>query len=88
MNKKVLVKRIERKTGIKASEIAKVIDSMIESIAEGVKSGEEVSLMGLGTFYISERQERNGYDAVRGVKAVFPAKKRVRFRESKNLKLE
>lgn len=76
------------KTGMKSEEIHKVINGMIESIEESVQAGENVSLMGLGTFYISEIQDRNGYDPVRGIQTVFPGKKRVKFRGSKKLKLK
>lgn len=88
MNKKTLIRKIMEKTGMKSDEIHKVIDCLIESIGESVQAGEDVSLMGLGTFYISERQSRNGYDPVRGIQTVFPTKRRVKFRESKNLKLK
>ena len=60
MNKNELVESVAQKTGISKKEAGKTVNAVIESITEALKKGENVQLVGFGTFAVSERAARTG----------------------------
>lgn len=88
MNKKDLIDVIAQKSGVKKQEIARVIDAFIESTSEAVKTGEKITIMGFGSIFVSERAQRNGYNAAKHELSVFPPKKRIRFRPGKDFGID
>ena len=51
MNKKDLAKKISKKFKIPLLVSTKIVEFLLDEIAETVKSGDEVSLVGFGKFY-------------------------------------
>ena len=60
MNKKELIDSIAQKTGVKKVEAEKVLSAYEATILETLKKGERVTIVGFGTFTVSERKERKG----------------------------
>ena len=57
-NKKELAKKLAEKTLMTQKESLEIIDSLITIIIDELKSGEEVSLVGFGKFYLYEHTTR------------------------------
>ena len=60
MNKNELISSIASETGLTKTDAAKAVDAFVSSISSALKSGDEVRLVGFGTFEIRERGERTG----------------------------
>ena len=81
MNKKELIDSIAQKTGVKKVEAEKVL-----SAYETLKKGERVTIIGFGTFTVSDRKERKGRNPKTGAEMVIPAKKMPKFLVGKSFK--
>jgi len=64
----------------------KVVDTMIETIVESLKKGEEVSIAGLGIFSVKQRNARQARNPRTGATVSVPATKVPKFRAAKALK--
>ena len=60
MNKKELIDSIAQKTGVKKVDADKVLSAYEATILETLKKGERVTIVGFGTFTVSDRKERKG----------------------------
>lgn len=58
MNKKELARKISSKTLLSQKESLQVLDSIIDSVIEALESGDEVTLVGFGKFYLYEHSPR------------------------------
>ena len=57
-NKKDLAKKISKKTLLSSKESLQVIDALFESILEELESGEDISIVGFGKFYLYQHSPR------------------------------
>ena len=60
MNKSELIDAIAAKADISKAAAGKALDGMIDAVAEALKAGDTVTVVGFGTFYVGERAERSG----------------------------
>ena len=86
MNKASIVDKVHEVLGGTKSQSEKVVDTMIESIVEGLKDGEEVSIAGLGIFSTKMRPARTGRNPRTGESIQVPAMRVPKFRPAKALK--
>ena len=86
MNKKEIIIRMAKNSGITALQAAKAFSSMMEGIRTSLKKGEKVTFSGFGSFEIKERKARKGRNPRTGAEVAIPPKKRVKFNPSKGLK--
>ena len=91
MKKSDLITAVAKKTGMTKKNAAVVVDSVFDSITEALVAGDEVSVVGFGTFSVKERAEREGINpalARKGkvVKVTVPASKLPVFRAGRGLK--
>ncbi len=86
MNKSDLVNSIAAAAGIKKTEADKALDAVFDSITEALVKGDEVRLIGFGTFAVSHRPASEGRNPRTGDKLKIPAKKLPKFRPGKGLK--
>lgn len=86
MNKKEIIIRMAKDSGITALQAAKAFSSMMEGIRTSLKKGEKVTFSGFGSFEIKERKARKGRNPRTGAEVAIPPKKRVKFNPSKSLK--
>ena len=63
-----------------------VMDGFIKAVTESLKDGDNVTLVGFGTFYVGERAARNGRNPKTGAPIKIPAAKTPKFRAGKALK--
>ena len=59
---------------------------MVAAVTEALKSGDTVTLVGFGTFYVGERAERKGRNPKTGEEITIAAAKSPKFRAGKALK--
>ena len=60
MNKTQLIDVVAIKTGLKKKEAEAAVNAATEAIAEALKAGDKVQLIGFGTFEVKTRAERDG----------------------------
>jgi DNA-binding protein HU-beta len=86
MNKTQLVDAIVEKSGLKKKEAEAAVNAMTEAIAEALKAGDKVQLVGFGTFEVKERAAREGRNPRTGETIKIDASKKASFSASKVLK--
>jgi DNA-binding protein HU-beta len=86
MNKKEIINRMAKDSGITALQAAKAFSSMMQGIRGSLQRGEKVTFSGFGSFEVKERKARKGRNPRTGAEVAIPPKKRVKFNPSKNLK--
>ncbi len=86
MNKAQLIDAVAEKSDLTKAQAARAVDAVIEAITETLKQGEQVSLIGFGTFLVRERAARTGRDPRTGATINIPAAKVPAFRPGKALK--
>lgn len=88
MNKSELIKEVALKGQLSIREATNALDAMIETIAETMRKGENITLVGFGSFVVQERKARNGHNPATGGSMVIPAKRQVKFRPGSKMKLD
>ncbi len=86
MNKAKLVAVMAEKAEISKKDAEKALKAFTDVIAEELKKGEKIQLVGFGTFEISERAQRTGRNPQTGAEMVIPASKAPKFKAGKALK--
>ncbi len=86
MNKSELVKAISEKAGSTVKDAENFLQAFVSTITESMKKGDDVMLVGFGTFSVAERAERIGRNFKTGKNIQIPASKSVKFKAGKTLK--
>ena len=86
MNKSELIDAIAQSADISKAAAGKALDGMVAAVTEALKSGDTVTLVGFGTFYVGERAERKGRNPKTGEEITIAAAKSAKFRAGKALK--
>ena len=85
MNKNELIASIAAETGLTKTDSAKALDAFINSVAATLKNGDEVRLVGFGTFGVSKRAATTGRNPRTGETINIPARKVAKFKPGKAL---
>ncbi len=86
MNKGDLVAAVAGDAGISKSQAQAAVDSVLSNIEGSLAGGGRVTLVGFGTFSVSQRSERMGRNPRTGMPIRIPARKVARFTPGKALK--
>lgn len=86
MNKTDLIDIIAERVDISKVIAGRALDAIINAITESLSKGDPVTLIGFGTFDVSDRKERSGRNPQTGAVITIPANKAPRFKAGKNLK--
>ena len=86
MNKGDLIDRVSADAGISKAQADRAIDSVLGGITDSLRKGERVTLVGFGTFAVSQRRSRKGRNPQTNEMIKIPATKSVRFSSGKKLK--
>ena len=86
MNKDDLIGKVASSVGLSKTEAAKSVDAVFSNISGSLKTGNEVRLVGFGTFLVSNRAATTGRNPRTGESIQIPAKKVPKFRAGKVLK--
>ena len=85
-NKNDLVTAVANSTGLSKTDAGKAVDGVFDAITAALKSGEEVRLVGFGTFSVSSRAASEGRNPRTGQKINIPASKQPKFKAGKGLR--
>jgi DNA-binding protein HU-beta len=86
LNKNDLVSSVSNATGLSKIDAAKAVDGVIDSITESLSKGDEVRLVGFGTFSVSHRKATTGRNPRTGETIQIKATKVPKFKSGKALK--
>jgi DNA-binding protein HU-beta len=86
VNKNDLIASVADDAGISKADATKAVDAVLSSIAKSLKKGDEVRLVGFGTFSVSRRAATEGRNPRTGEKIKIPASKQPKFKAGKALK--
>ncbi|MFF0825986.1 HU family DNA-binding protein [Brevibacillus porteri] len=86
MNKTELVTRVAETTELTKKDATKAVDAILDAIADALKEGDKVSLIGFGNFEVRERAARKGRNPQTGEEIEIAASKMPAFKPGKELK--
>ncbi len=86
MNKSDLIKKIATASGLSKANSGRALDAFINSVTKSLSKGEDVVLVGFGTFTTSKRSARVGRNPQTGATINIPAAVVPKFRAGKALK--
>ena len=86
MNKNDLVATVAGSAGVSKSDAAKAVDSVFGAITGSLKRGQEVRLVGFGTFSVARRAATTGRNPRTGATIQIPASNQPKFKAGKGLK--
>lgn len=87
MNKQELVAAVAAKANASKACAAEMVDATVAAIAEALKNGENVQLIGFGTFAVVEKPAHEGINPATKQKIQIAAKKVVKFKAGSKLAL-
>ena len=83
MNKAELIDQIAVDAGVTKAQANEVLNSITDTITEALKGGDTVTLVGFGTFSVSQRAARNGRNPQTGATIKIKATKVPKFKAGK-----
>ena len=86
MNRMELVAAIAEKSELSKKDAEKALKAFTDVVAEELKKGEQIQLVGFGTFKVSERAAREGRNPQTGETMQIKASKSPKFKAGKALK--
>ena len=86
MNKNDLVASVADNAGMSKADAGKAVEAVFDSITGSLKGGDEVRLVGFGTFSVANRKASEGRNPRTGEKIQIPASKQPKFKAGKGLK--
>ncbi len=86
MNKNDLISKVAEATGLSKADATKAVDAVFASIVDALKGGDEVRLVGFGTFSVADRAATTGRNPRTGETIQIPASKQPKFKAGKALK--
>ena len=85
MNKAELVAAMAEKTELSKKDAEKALKAFTEVVAETLKKGDKIQLVGFGTFEVAERAAREGRNPQTGETMKIAASKAPKFEAGKAL---
>mgnify|MGYP002737821124 FL=1 len=86
MNKAELVAAMAEQAGLSKKDAEAALKAFTDVVAEELKKGEKIQLVGFGTFEVSERAARTGRNPQTGAEMTIAASKAPKFKAGKALK--
>lgn len=83
MNKADLIDKLSKDAGITKVQANAALDSFTETVIVSLKKGDRVTLVGFGTFSVTERAARNGRNPQTGAVIKIKARKVPKFKAGK-----
>ncbi|KAF7599681.1 MAG: DNA-binding protein HU [Candidatus Dactylopiibacterium carminicum] len=86
MNKSELIEVVAKQSDVSKAAAGRVLDAAMAAITQALKKGNDVTLVGFGTFTVSKRAARTGRNPQTGAAIKIKATKLPKFRPGKALK--
>ncbi len=88
MNKSELINAMAANANMTKADTAKALNAFLEEVANALKKGEKITLVGFGTFSVAERASRMGINPATKQSIEIPSKKVVKFKAGADLSIE
>ncbi|WP_088655543.1 HU family DNA-binding protein [Geofilum rhodophaeum] len=85
MNKAQLIDAIAAESSLSKADAKKALDAFLTVTGDALKKGDRVTLVGFGSFGVSERSARTGRNPQTGKEITIPAKKVIKFKAGSEL---
>ena len=85
MSKGDLAEKVAKDCGLSKTAADQVLNSVLGAITDAVAAGDKVTLIGFGTFSVTDRAAREGRNPQTGKKIKIPARKAVKFKVGSKL---
>ena len=86
MNKADLIDKMAGEAGISKAAAEKALGAFTDGVKNALKKGENVTLIGFGTYSVVERKARTGRNPQTGAVLQIPAKNTIKFKAGKGLR--
>jgi DNA-binding protein HU-beta len=86
MNKNDLIGVVAETSGLSKGDAVKAVEAVFQSISTALQRGEEVRLVGFGTFSVAKRKASTGRNPRTGAPMSIKASSQPKFRPGKTLK--
>ena len=86
VNKNELIASVADSAGLSKADASRAVDAVISSIEGALKSGDDVRIVGFGTFSVSSRAATTGRNPRTGEAISIPASKQPKFKAGAPLK--
>ena len=86
MNKQELIATVADRAGLTKGDASKAVEAVFDTVSASLKKGEEVRLVGFGTFSLSKRKASTGRNPRTGEPMTIKASTQPKFRAGKGLK--
>ena len=86
MNKNDLISAVADSSGLSRSDATKAVEGVFDSIGAALKGGDEVRLVGFGTFSVAKRKASTGRNPRTGEAMEIKASSQPKFKAGKTLK--
>ena len=86
MNKNDLIAAVSETSDLSKADATKAVDSVFDTISNTLKNGDEVRLVGFGTFSVAHRKASKGRNPRTGEEITIPASNQPKFKAGKGLK--
>ena len=86
MNKNDLIARVSEVTQLSRNDATRAVEAVLDLITGAMKQGDEVKLVGFGTFAVTNRAASIGRNPRTGEEIKIPASKQPKFKAGKQLK--
>ena len=85
-NKNDLIGVVAEKADLTKAQAGEAVDAVFDAITASLKAGDEVRLVGFGTFSVSMRKASIGRNPATGAEIKIPASNQAKFKPGKGLK--
>jgi DNA-binding protein HU-beta len=86
MNKSELIDKVAAVAELNKASATRAVEAVLDSVAQALKGGDQVTLSGFGTFSVTSRAARTGRNPRTGESISIPASKNPKFKAGKGLK--
>ena len=86
MNKNEFIDKVADMADMSKAEAERAVNAVFDSITKALKAGDDVRLVGFGTFSAAKRKAREGRNPATGATINIPASRVPKFSPSKGLK--
>lgn len=86
MNKNELIDAVAASADLKKAEAEKAVDAVLDAVVDALKKGDEVRLVGFGTFSVTERAASEGRNPRTGEPIQIAASRQAKFKPGKTFK--
>jgi len=86
VNKNDLIAKVASESGLSKADASRAVDGVFDSISSTLAGGDDVRLVGFGTFSVADRKASEGRNPRTGERIHIAASKQPKFKAGKALK--